>query len=240
MSTNPQPAPGALRWDIFGAATGLFFVVATIVGNEMAGSGNTAGDSAATALANIRRTHSLTNHLGLWLEILGFVAFMWFAGYLYRVLRRAEGPQDWLAAAALIAAAADLGIKLGSGATLVAANYHPAELTPDLAHLLVNLNDAAFIVAGLTMAAFVVTVAASAYGTRALPRTFAWIGLVIGVLGLATPILGFTDPKNYNPLPYLAALLWIAAVSIARIVVDARGRGSVTSQDETVAIGAAR
>jgi hypothetical protein len=132
MSTMTKSAPGALRWGRFGAATGLFFVVATIVGNEMAGSGNASGDSAANALANIRRTHSLTNHLGLWLEILGFLAFMWFAGYLYRVLSRAEGPQGWLAAGALIAAAADLGVKLGSGATLVAANYHPAELTPDL------------------------------------------------------------------------------------------------------------
>ena len=240
MSTNAKPAPGALRWRRFGAATGLFFVVATMVGNEMADSGNASGDSAATALANIRRTQSLTNHLGLWLEILGFVAFMWFAGYLYRVLRRAEGPQGWLAAAALIAAAADLGVKLGSGAALVAANYHPAELTPDLARLLVNLNDAAFIVAGLTMAAFAATVAASAYATRSLPRPLAWIGLVIGVLGLATPILGFTDPNNYNPLPYLVALLWIAAVSIARIIVDARSGRAVQSHQETVAVGAAQ
>jgi len=90
------------------------------------------------------------------------------------------------------------------------------------------------------MAAFVVTAAGSAYATRALPRTFAWIGLVIGVLGLATPILGFTDPNGYNPLPYLAALLWIAGVSIARIVVDARGRRAVTSHDETIAIAAVR
>ena len=238
MTTCPAHKP--LRWGRFGAATGLFFVLATIIGNEMANSGDAHGDTAATALANIRRAHSLTNHLGLWLEMLGFLAFILFASYLYRVLRRAEGSDGWLASAALIAAAADLAVKLGSGASLIAANYHPDTLTPDLARTLVDLNDAAFIIAGLTMAAFALTVAASAYASRSLPRTLAWIGLVIGTLGLVTPILGFTDPSNYNPLPYLGALLWIAAVSIARIVTDTRSRREATQQHEPMAVAVPR
>lgn len=78
MTTNM--ASGPLRLGRLGAAMGLFFVAATIAGNELANSGDAAGDSTTTALANVRRVHGLTNHLGLMLEIFGFVALMFFAG----------------------------------------------------------------------------------------------------------------------------------------------------------------
>ena len=155
--------------------------------------------------------------------MIGFIALMFFAGYVYRVLRSGEGRDGWLSAAALIAAAADLGIKLGSGAPLIAAYAHAANLSPDLAPVLTDLNTGGFVVTGLTMATFVLAVSCGAYGSRTLPRTIVWIGVALGLLGLVTPILGFADPTNYNPLPYLGSLLWIAAVAIARIVVERRG-----------------
>ncbi len=218
----------AFRLGRLGAAAGLVFTVFTIAGNEMSDRGNASGDSAATALANIQRAQSLTNHLGIAVEILGFIAMMFFAAYLYRVLRSAEGSDGWLAATVLITAAADLGIKLGSGAPLAAAYYHKADLTPDLARTLVDLNNAGFVITGLTMAAFVLAVSFSAYRSRALPRTLTWIGVVLGTLGLATPLVGITDPANYNPLPYLISLLWVAAICVARIVRETRqGRPAI-------------
>jgi hypothetical protein len=226
MST--EVSVGRLRSARWGAAAGVFFAVATIVGNELANQGDAAGDGAATALANVRRHHGLLNHLGIALEILGFVALMFFAGYLYRILRRGEGQTGWLAATALIAAAADLGVKLGSGASLAAAYYHPADLTPEMARMLLDLNDAAFVITGITMAAFVLAVSASACASRVLPRTLVWIGVALGVLGLASPIVSLLDPSDYNPLPYLVALLWVAAIGIARVVIDTRtGRAAV-------------
>jgi hypothetical protein len=74
-----------------------------------------------------------------------------------------------------------------------------------------------------------------AYGSRAVPRTLAWIGFALAALGPVTPIMGFSDPANYNPLPYLAALLWIAAISAARIVGETRSRRTVHSPGSTQA-----
>ncbi len=217
MSTN------VLRLGRLGAAAALVFTVCTIAGNELADSGQAAGDSPATALANIQRVPGLANQLGIALELLGFIALMFFAGYLYRVLRSAERENGgWLAATVLVAAATDLGVKLGSGAALAAAYAHKAELTPEIARALVDLNNGAFVITGLTMAAFVLAASLSALGSRALPRALAWIGIVLGGLGLVTPILGVTDPTNYNPLPYLVSLLWIAAVGLSRIVRETR------------------
>lgn len=214
-----------MRMRVFGAVAGLLFTVGTIAGNEMANAGDASGDNAATALANIRRAHGAVNHAGMALEIIGFISLMFFAGYLYRVLRAGERPDGWLAAVVLVAAAADLGIKLGSGAPLVAAYAHPADLSPDLARTLTDLNTGGFLVTGLTMAAFVLAVSCGAYASRVLPRTIVWIGIALGLLGMVTPILGLTDPANYNPLPYLVSLLWIVAVAIARLIIESRRRG---------------
>ena len=201
-----------------GATTGILFSLATIAGNEMSNSGDAPGDSATVALANIRRAHSALNHAGTALEIVGFIAFAFFAAYLYRALRRGEGDRGWIAGAVLVSAAADLAVKLGSGAALVAAYAHPADLSASLAGVLVDLNNAAFVITGLTMAGFVLAVSLSAQATRTLPRTLTWIGLVLGVLGLVTPNLAIMNPDNYNPLPYLVSLLWIVAVAVARVV----------------------
>jgi hypothetical protein len=122
----------ALRLGRLGAAAGLIFTVFSVVGNEMANSGDAAGDSAATALHNIQRVHGVVNQVGLAVELLGFVALMFFVGYLYRVLRNAEGKDGWLGATVLITVAADLGVKLGSGAALAAAYSRNADLTPNL------------------------------------------------------------------------------------------------------------
>lgn len=214
----------ALRLGRSGAAAGLVFTVFTIAGNELANRGDAAGDDAGTALANIQRVHGVANHVGTAVELLGFVAFMFFAGYLYRVLRQAEGRTGWLAATVLLTAAVDLAVKLGSGAALVAAYAHPGQLTPELARVLVDLNDGAFVVTGLTMAAFVLATSASGYPGRALPRALVWVGFALGGLGLLTPILGVTDPGGYNPLPYLVSLLWIAALSVLRVVRETRSR----------------
>ena len=127
MASSVHEGRSPWRTDL-GAAAGLVFTVVTIAGNEMANPATRPATAAATALANIQRVHGVTNHVGMALELLGFVALMFFAGYLYRVLRRGEGPDGWLAATVLVAAAADLGVKLGSGAALAAAYAHRAEL----------------------------------------------------------------------------------------------------------------
>jgi hypothetical protein len=213
-----------------GAATGILFSLATIAGNEMSNSGNAPGDSATVALANIRRAHSVVNHAGTTLEIVGFIAFAFFAAYLYHSLRRGEGDNGWMAGAALVAAAADLGVKLGSGASLVAAYAHPDDLSAGLAGTLIDLNNAAFLITGLTMAGFVLAVSLSAHGSRTLPRTLTWIGLVLGVLGLVTPNAAIMNPDSYNPLPYLLSLLWIVAVAVARMVKEGRELREVSAQ----------
>ena len=48
------------------------------------------------------------------LELIGLLLFIPFLGYLWSVLREAEGPRGWLATTALGAGLVDVTIKLGS------------------------------------------------------------------------------------------------------------------------------
>jgi hypothetical protein len=223
MTTNQ---PGSIRHGRWGAAMGLFFVVATVAGNEMSNSGDSPHTDAASILANVRRAHSAINEIGLSLELLGFAALLFFAAYLYRLLRNGEGSDGWLAGSVLIAASLDLAIKVGSGAPLAAVYAGRATLTPELARTLININTGGFILTGFSSAVFVLAAVTAAWSSRVLPRGWCWAGLVIAVLGLITPMLALYHPASYVPVPYLLILLWMAGVAIARFV--AEGRASNT------------
>lgn len=213
---------GSLRHGRWGAATGLLFCIGTIAGNEMSNSGDSPHTDAASILANVRRTHTAFNGIGLGLELLGFAALLFFAAYLYRVLRRGEAPDGWLAGSVLIAASVDLAIKIGSGAPLAAAFAARDSLTPKLARTLIDINTGGFILTGFSAAIFVLAATASAWSSRALPRTLCWAGLLLGVPGLITPMLGVYHPASYIPVPYLLIVVWTGAAAIARIVIENR------------------
>lgn len=203
-----------------GAAMGLLFTVGTIAGNTMSNSGDSPQTDAESILANVRRTHTPINAIGLGIELLGFAALLFFAAYLYRILRRGEGRDGWLAGSVLIAASIDLSIKIGSGAPLAAANTDKAGLTPDLARTLIDLNTGGFILTGFAAAVFVLATVASAWTSRALPRGLCWAGMIIAIPGLVTPMFGVYHPADYVPIPYLLTLVWIGAVAVTRLIAE--------------------
>src|SRR3954462_5801844 len=79
-------------WPRLGGACGILFVVLNIVGLSATGSNRTVGYTVALA---------------------GFVLFIPFLGYLYSVLRRAEGEGGWLSITAFSAGLVGLAIKFG-------------------------------------------------------------------------------------------------------------------------------
>ena len=188
------------NYERIGAATGAFFVIAILVGGAMEG-------------GHLQRGPTIVNRVGLIWALLGFAAFLVFVGYLHRVLRRAEGPDGWLATVSLGAGLLYLAIKVGSAAPIVVAGYRIDELTPDLSRTLVDLNDAAFVVSGMMFGLFAVAAAAACLAHMVLPRWLGWFGLASGLLTLAAGIVGVVDPMNYNPMPFLGGLLWTLIAS---------------------------
>ena len=77
-------------------ASGALYVLAIMIGNGLYEAGKTGADDGAGALADLQRTTSPVQTVGLTLEILGFTAFLVFLGALYRTLR-ARGADGRLA-----------------------------------------------------------------------------------------------------------------------------------------------
>jgi hypothetical protein len=203
------------------AATGALYVVAIGVGDPL--STSTGGDG--SLLDHLREGRSPVQATGVVLELLGFGLFLVFVGYLYRVLRRAERPGGWAAAAAFGVGLVTAAIKLGSAAPVVASTYRAHELTPALARTLDDLNGGAFVVSGYTFGIFTAIAAGSAFGSRVLPRWLSISGLVLGTLTLVAGIAGILDPAGYVPVPFLLSLVWLGVTSI---VLAVRGPRAVT------------
>jgi hypothetical protein len=199
-----------------GAASGIAYVGLVLVGNALdtAGSKVDESSSAAAILADLRDHNGLTAHVGIAMELLGFLALVGFVAYLAGLLRNAEGRDGWLAGAALNAGLLTLAVKVSSLAPMIAAYARLDAIDANTARTLVDINNAAFFVSLGTTAALVGFASLSALASGALPRRLATIGATLGGLGLATLAFGYDGPAV---LPFLLSLLWLAAVSIVLV-----------------------
>ena len=153
------------------------------------------------------------------LELIAILLFLPFLGYLYSVLRQAEGEGAWLAPTAFGAGLVDLTIKLGSIAPGFAARTEG--LDPQLHQALEKMNSVAFIVTMLPLGVMLAAIATVALKTRVLPL---WLGLLAAITAPACLVNGMFLDAEFGPA-FLLFLLW---VTIASIVLTLRaGRETV-------------
>jgi hypothetical protein len=195
------------------AATGAIYVAAVMIGNALATAGQGNVESGSAVLRELRHRTPVQS-FGVALEVVSFSALVLFLGYLYRVLRRAEGPDGWGAAGAFGAGLLATAVKLASAGAGLAALVRADQLTPDLARTLSDLGGGAFVVSGYVFGIFVAVAAGAALGSDALPRWLTITGLVVGVLTVAAGVAGVLDPVGYVPVPFLLSLAWLFVTSI--------------------------
>ena len=140
--------------------------------------------------------------------LVGMLFFLPFLGYLWRVLRDAEGPAGWLATTALVSGLAAITIKIASGAPLLAAGKE-ADGTR-LHDALANINDASFILTLLPLGVMAAAAATLTLTTGVLPR---WLGWLAAAAAPALVVNGLFFDSQEGPA-FLLFLLWLLATSI--------------------------
>lgn len=153
-------------------------------------------------------------------ELIAMLLFIPFLGYLYSILRQAEGEGGWLSATAFGAGLVDLTIKLGSLAPGFASRTKG--LDPQLHQALEKMNSVAFIVTMLPLGVMLGAVAIIALKTRVLPL---WLGLLAAITAPACLVNGMFLDAEFGPA-FLLFLLWIA---LASVVLTLRGRTTVAA-----------
>ena len=146
------------------------------------------------------------------LELLGLLLFIPFLGYLWSVLRDAEGPGGWLATTAFGAGLVDVTIKLGSIAPGEAANDF-GDATP-IHKALEDMNNVTFIATMLPLGVLMAAVALITLKTRVLPRWLGWLAAVTAPLLLVNGM--FLDAE-FGPA-FLLFLLWTLLASVVLTV----------------------
>ena len=173
-------------WPRLGAFSGVLFVVLLM------GSTSTGSDAQIIIV----------------LELIAILLFLPFLGYLYSVLRQAEGEGAWLAPTAFGAGLVDLTIKLGSIAPGFAARTDG--LDPQLHEALEKMNSVAFIVTMLPLGVMMAAVAIVILKTHVLPL---WLGLLAAITALACLVNGMFLDAEFGPA-FLLFLLWVTIASI--------------------------
>lgn len=173
-------------WPRLGAVSGVLYVVLLM------GSTSTGSDAQIVVV----------------LELIAILLFLPFLGYLYSILRRAEGEGAWLPATVFGAGLVDLTIKLGSIAPGFASRTEG--LDPQLHQALEKMNSVAFIVTMLPLGVMMAAVAVVILRTRVLPL---WIGLLAAITAPACLVNGMFLNAEFGPA-FMLFLLWVTIASI--------------------------
>jgi hypothetical protein len=146
------------------------------------------------------------------LELLGLLLFIPFMGYLWSVLRDAEGPGGWLSATALGAGLVGITMKLASvGPGWAARDFGDATATHEA---LDRINEVAFIAQMLPDGVMLAAIAIVTLKDGGLPRWLGWLAAVAAPLLLVNGM--FLD-ASFGPA-FLLFLLWTLLASVVLTV----------------------
>jgi hypothetical protein len=179
------------RWERYAPLTGVLAVILWVIGIIiLSGPGhvsNNSNDSPADILSQyVHHDHPIA--IGVWLIVLGALAFLWFIGSVRSALFTAEGGTGRLASiAAFGGVATGLCVLLAHLPSFAAATTN-ARLTPDSAKALVLMDDVFFYGAEFAVAVLFLATAISIWRFRVFPGWLAWVSLVFAILAVIPPV----------------------------------------------------
>jgi hypothetical protein len=199
--------------DWLGPLTGVVFVALVVAAFALLGEGQDATKKSAQEIVNHYKDNKDEQFIGGLLVGLAGVFFLFFAGWMRKVLRAAEGPGGVLSAVAFGGA-----IVFVAGAAIGASIHITlADTADDLSPVAVQAINAIdwdyFIPFAVGMSAFLLATGLSAVRHGALPKWLGWIAIVIGVAA-------------YTPAGFFAFLAGMAWILVASIVLSLRMRAA--------------
>ena len=166
--------------------------------------------------ATVNRDQLLASYL---LLAVGVAVLLVFAAGLYRIIRRAEGKNGWLAIASLANVVAGAGIFGAGTALFMTVAYRPATDSA-VARALWDAGWLAYNSAGFAFGAWIAIVVAAGFRYHVLLRRTAWLGVPIALISLAGPFAVNTGAGPFSPQGWFAVVvalvfaIWLVALSL--------------------------
>ena len=220
-----RSSAGLARWAALG---GILYVVLFVIGVIVMFDGEPDGDSSP---ARVIAYYSDSGHrnkimIGWLIAGLGIFAFLWFLSSLRRAVRWWEGEDGFLTAlttigGAIYATLAFAAIALNVGVRTMSDDTYHHTVFPGLIHA---ADDASYVLhatGGAGASAMIIAATLAAMRATAIPKWAGWLGIIAGILALASIIF----------FPQAAIALWILIVSG---LLFARGARDVSGQTGAV------
>ena len=206
IASSRSSAPLA-RWAALG---GILYVVLFIIGTILLFSGEPGSDAAP---AKVIAYYSDSGHrdrisIGWIVAGLGVFFFLWFLSSLRRTVRRLEGEDGFLTALTTIggsvyATLAFAALAVNQGIRTMSDDTYHHQVFPGLIHA---ADDAGYVLhatGGAGAAAMIIAASLAALRAAAVPKWAGWLGVVAGILALASIVF----------FPQAAIAIWILIVS---------------------------
>jgi hypothetical protein len=221
------------KWERWSALGGIVFVVLTLVAGLMPGTPPKTGDSAAK-IAEFVTDKSGELRWAAYLGGLAIVAFFWFLGGVWRVLRRAEGGNPRLTVVAVIGAvfASVMGTLGGLELAVLGITGVAGAGGTKTTRFLYILSTNVAVATVFGMAVFVGAFSAVILRSGFLPKVLGWIGAVIALLAIASGGIVASTRDVFFDLSFgafFAFSLWLLVVSVMMLL----GRGSEPATSAT-------
>jgi hypothetical protein len=213
---STRSSAGLARW---GALGGILYVVLFVIGTILLFDGAPDGDASP---AKVIAYYSDSGHrdkisVGWVLSGLGVFFFLWFLSSLRRTVRRHEGDDGFLTALTTIggvvyASLAFAALAVNMGIRTMSDDTFNHQVFPGLIHA---ANDASYVLhatGGAGASAMIIAASLAAMRARAVPSWAGWLGIVAGILALASIVF----------FPQAAIAIWILVVSGGLFVRGAR------------------
>jgi hypothetical protein len=218
MSTleTPRSSTGLARWAALGgAAYVVLFVIGVIL--TVSGEPDSSGPPGKIIAYYSDSGHRDRINIGWLVAGLGIFFFLWFLGALRQAVLRLEGGDGYLATVttiggvvyatlSLAALAVETGLRTMSDDT-----YHH-QVFPELIHAADDVSWMLHASGGAGIGAMIIAASLAALRAGAVPKWAGWLGVVVGILGLALLLF----------IPWFLVGLWILIVSIGMFVRSSR------------------
>ena len=224
-----------VKWERYGPAAGLVFVVLVVISAFIAGIPPRPTDT-PRKIHEFYRDHERALKAGVFLSGVGAVAFLWFIASLWSTLR-----QSRLAMVAAGGGVATIGFALVSAAITSTTALRIGDITPKQAKFFYALQVNVITMASFSIAALVAATSLAALRAKVFP---VWLGWASAGLALAWLVagLGVASERSavftYGFVVFLVWLVWVLAISyfLLEPQQQARVRGAflpaVESRDE--------
>jgi hypothetical protein len=198
------------------AACGIAYVLFAMIGNPLRAAGGETDPAAPAAVAGawlIAHPPDASRWAGELLVGLAFLCAVPFVVRLHTALRAAEGGSGLFSTIALDAGLVMIAVGFAAQLPVVTAFYYADKgLDPELAGVLLALNDFAFVSAWAIYSLLLAASAVVILRARALPRWLGWSAAAIAVL-----LLGSVPFAISGPPTFILFFAWVVVTSVVLI-----------------------